>query len=94
MSLLKHLSRAVSEPLKGADVKELASTLTVLANEKIKAEKAAEKGPTKSKGEDYVFNCTSARRSETGMQHQFLSSFCRFQQMDDWTWSFSSCFGH
>jgi translation initiation factor 3 subunit J len=50
MSLLKHLSRAVSEPLKGADVKELASTLTVLANEKIKAEKAAEKGPTKSKG--------------------------------------------
>lgn len=56
MSLLKHLSRAVSEPLKGADVKELASTLTVLANEKIKAEKAAEKGPTKSKGENCSCN--------------------------------------
>lgn len=48
--MLKQLSRVVSEPLKGADVKDLASALTVLANEKLKAEKAAEKGGTKAKG--------------------------------------------
>lgn len=48
--MLKQLSRVVSEPLKSADVKEIASALTVLANEKLKAEKAAEKGGTKAKG--------------------------------------------
>ncbi|GAQ79880.1 Translation initiation factor 3 subunit J [Klebsormidium nitens] len=49
LTMLKQLSRVASEPLKGADVKDLASALTVLANEKLKAEKAAEKGGTKAK---------------------------------------------
>ncbi|XP_051124791.1 uncharacterized protein LOC127247118 [Andrographis paniculata] len=47
VGLLKAVMRLSSTSLKGADVKELASSITAIANEKIKAEKEANTGKKK-----------------------------------------------
>ena len=47
MGLLKNVMRLSMTPLKGADAKEISSSVTAIANEKIKAEKEAAAGKKK-----------------------------------------------
>ena len=56
MGLLKAVMRLSMTSLKGADAKEVASSVTAIANEKIKAEKEANAG--KKKTGNY-FSCLS-----------------------------------
>lgn len=50
MGLLKAVMRLSMTSLKGADAKEIASSVTAIANEKIKAEKEATAGKKKTGG--------------------------------------------
>jgi translation initiation factor 3 subunit J len=47
MGLLKNVMRLSMTSLKGADAKEISSSITAIANEKIKAEKEAAAGKKK-----------------------------------------------
>ena len=53
-ALLKSVMRLSMTSLKGADAKEIASSITAIANEKIKAEKEANAGKKKT-GMYFVF---------------------------------------
>ena len=48
MGLLKNVMRISMTSLKGADAKDIASSVTAIANEKIKAEKEANAGKKKT----------------------------------------------
>ena len=51
MALLKNVMRLSMTSLKGADAKEISSSVTAIANEKIKAEKEAAAGKKKQGNE-------------------------------------------
>lgn len=51
MALLKNVMRLSMTPLKGSDAKDISSSVTAIANEKIKAEKEAAAGKKKQGNE-------------------------------------------
>ncbi|PWA67285.1 hypothetical protein CTI12_AA320380 [Artemisia annua] len=54
MGLLKNVMRSSMTSLKAADAKEIASSVTAIANEKLKAEKEAVAGKKKTDGRQAI----------------------------------------